>query len=86
MARVFLLDDQINAFALAEAIEEGTQTEHAPIDLAGTFSAPPPVYSIPPSLCGTPPGVILISHATWIEVVTKLAILTAKVGHMEGKV
>lgn len=41
---------------------------------------------MPPKTRGMPPGVILISQAVWTEVVTKLAMLTAKVGNMEGEV
>lgn len=72
--------------APAETSEASAQTEAAPIDVAGTSNALPPVYSVPPRPRGIPLSVMLISQAAWTKVVTQLATLTAKVGNMKGRV
>lgn len=62
----------------------GEQIDTMQTNTAGTSSASLPAQSVPPRPRGIPYGLILISEAMWIEVMTKLAILEAKVDHMEG--
>lgn len=80
MEGVFPQYDQTYIPSPAEAIEA------APIDVASTFSAPPPVHIVTPKPLGMPLSVMMISQAAWIKVVIQLAMTTAKVGHMEGGV
>lgn len=86
MEGVFPQDDQTDTPTPAEATKSSAHTEVVPTDAMGTSSAPPPVKFMPPRLRGIPPNVMLISQAAWKEVVTKLAILATKVGHMDGRV
>lgn len=80
MEGVFPQYDQTYIPSPAEAIEA------APIDVASTFSAPPPVHIVTPKPLGMPLSVMMISQAAWNEVMIKLAMLTTKVGHMKGRV
>lgn len=55
---------------LAKTTEASVQTEAVPIDIIGTSSASPTVYSVPSRPRGIPPSVMLISQDAWTEVVT----------------
>ncbi|KAF3657919.1 hypothetical protein FXO38_13480 [Capsicum annuum] len=52
------------------------------LDRVSTSSAPLLVQSMLPRPRGMPPGVMMISQATWIEVVTQFATLAAKVASL----
>lgn len=69
-----------------EAAEVGVQIETKQIDTIGTYSAPPLVQSIPPSLWDMPTGLYMISQAMCNDIMTRLATLEAKVSYMEGGV
>lgn len=58
----------------------GEQIETMQVDIVGISSASPPVKSVPPRPRGMTFRLVMISQLIWIEVMTRLAILEAKVG------
>lgn len=83
---IFVHGDQIDTPALAAAPEVESQTEGVHTDAVGTSSAPSLVQSMPYRPWGMPFNIIMISHTVWTKVVTKLAMLDAKVTCIEGGV
>lgn len=62
----------------------GEQMETMLIDVMGTSSDSSVVQFVLPRLRGMLSRLIMIFQALWLEDLTKLATLEAKVGHMEG--
>lgn len=86
MAGLFPQYDQPDIPATVEVTEAGAWTEGSYTDATSTSSAPPLVQSVSPRQRGMPPGSMMVSQATWTEVVIQLAMLNAKVSHIEGGV
>lgn len=70
----------------AKEDEAGAQIETSHTDVVGTSSSPPPLKFVPPRPQGMPSGIIMITQELWTEVMTRLDILEAMVGYIEGGV
>lgn len=86
MAGLLPQDDQKDAPPPAKMTDAVAYTKDVPTDIAGTFSAPLLVPYVPPKAQGMPLSVTKISESYQIEVVTQLATIIVKVGHIEGGV
>lgn len=82
--RLFPQNDLTDTPAIVESTEEGSKTEVVLTHESGTSISPPLVYSMPPRPWSMILSVMLISQAAWTEVVTQLAALTMKIGHVDG--
>lgn len=72
---LFPKDGQTEIPVVTEATKARAQKEGFHTRVADTFSARPPVQSMPPRPWGMPSDVMMISQATWTDVVTQLGMI-----------